>query len=144
MHTSRFILGSRSNSRCLCWVPCWSVCIAVCALLQFNSFLWLLRQIYSVVIKRILNSCIQISHHNFEYLLHMWFQDSFSLIFLKKRLGVVVRPLLSGSIRVRSNSFFEHSHLPTDVWVRVIDGWLNEHSSEVSFCRLLKNNPAST
>ena len=89
MHTSRFILGSRSNSRCLCWVPCWSVCIAVCALLQFSSFLGLLRQIYSVVIKRILNSCIQISHHNFEYLLHTQFQDSFSLIFFKKCLGVV-------------------------------------------------------
>ena len=89
MHTSRFILGSRSNSRCLSWVSCWSVCIAVYALLQFNSFLGLLRQIYSVVIKRILNSCIQISHHNFEYLLHTQFQDSFSLIFFKKCLGVV-------------------------------------------------------
>ena len=141
MHTSRFILGSRSNSRCLCWIPCWPVCIAVCALLQFNSFLGLLRQIYSVVIKRILNSCIQISHHNFEYLLHTQFQDSFSLIFFQKMFRCC--PLLSGSIRVSSNSFFEHSHLPIDVWVRVIDGRLNEHSSEVSFCRLLKNNPTS-
>ena len=34
---------------------------------------------------------------------------------------------------VRTNSFFEHSHLPIDVWVCVIDGWLNEHSSKVRF-----------
>ena len=69
-----------------------------------------LNQFQNVVIKRILNCCIQISHNNFEYLLDMQFQISFSLIFFQKMFRLC--PLCSGSIRVRSNSFFEHSHLP--------------------------------
>ena len=133
MQTSRFIFGSRSNSSCLCWVPGWSVCIAVCALLLFNSLLGSLHQIYSVVIEQILNSCIPISHHNhhnFKYLLHMQFKDSFSLIFFFQKMFRRY-PLCSSSIRARSNSFFER--LPIGVWESFIDGWLNEHSSEVRF-----------
>ena len=136
MQTSRFILGSRSNSSCLCWVPGWSVCIAVCALLLFNSFSGSLHQIYSVVIKQILNSCIQISHHNhhnFKYLLHIQFKDSFSLKKMFRRY-----PLCSSSIRqfnsvefIQSNSFFER--LPIGVWLGFIDGWLNQHFIEVIF-----------
>ena len=101
-----------------------------------------LNQFQNVVIKRILNCCIQISHNNFEYLLDMQFQISFSLIFLQKMFRLC--PLCSGSIRVRSNSLFEHSHLPIGACVRVIDEWLNKHSSKVRFFQLLKNDSTTT
>ena len=97
-----------------------------------------LHQFYNVVIKRILSCFFQIYHNNFEYLLDMQFQDSFSLIFFKKMFRRY--PLCSGSIRVRLNSFFEHSHLSIGVFVRVIDEWLNEHSSKARFFQVLKND----
>ena len=72
----------------------------------------------------------------------MQFQISFSLIFLQKMFRLC--PLCSGSIRVRSNSLFEHSHLPIVACVRVIDEWLNKHSSKVRFFQLLKNDSTTT